>query len=158
MNCSNCNTEVLPHERYCSHCGSLVNVQNQTAFHNQFSNQQAYTAAKPNYDVIPPEIKKWNWGAFCFNIFWGIGNHAYLTLLCLVPFLNIVWIFVCGASGNKWAWQSGEFKSVEEFLAVQKTWNRAGLVSFIIGLAIFVLYLFMFIIVIASAAVSYLPE
>jgi len=85
-----------------------------------------------DFDSIPPEIKKWNWGAFSFNIIWGIGNHAYLTLLCLVPLLNIVWIFICGANGNKWAWQSGQFKNVEEFLAVQKTWNRAGLFMFII--------------------------
>lgn len=84
------------------------------------------------YDEVPMEIRKWNWGAFMFNIFWGLGNHAYLTLLMLVPCLNIVWLFVCGAMGNQWAWKSGEFKDVEQFMAVQRTWNRAGLIYFII--------------------------
>lgn len=34
------------------------------------------------------------------NIMWGIGNKSYLTLLCLIPLFNIIWIFVCGAKGN----------------------------------------------------------
>ena len=46
---------------------------------------------------VPSEIKKWNWGAFMMNIMWGIGNKSYLTLLCLIPLFNIIWIFVCGA-------------------------------------------------------------
>jgi hypothetical protein len=102
-----------------------------------------------NLTTTPPEIKKWNWGAFSFNMIWGIGNHAYLTLLCLVPFLNIIWIFVCGANGNRWAWESGKFKNVEEFLAVQKTWNRAGLFVFILQI---VLIIPLILIMLAGAA------
>ena len=51
---------------------------------NQYSNSE-----------VPAEIKKWNWGAFMMNIMWGIGNKSYLTLLCLIPLFNIVWIFIC---------------------------------------------------------------
>ena len=87
-----------------------------------------------NYEEVPAEVRKWNWGAFMFSIMWGIGNHAYLCLLMLIPCLNIVWVFVCGAMGNSWAWKSGEFKDVEQFMAVQRTWNRAGLVWFVIAL------------------------
>lgn len=50
---------------------------------------------------VPEEIKKWNWGAFSLNILWGIGNKTYLPLLCLIPFFNLVWIFVCGIKGNE---------------------------------------------------------
>jgi hypothetical protein len=96
------------------------------------------------YMVIPPEIRKWNWGAFMFNMFWGIGNKSYLALLCLIPCFGwFVWPFVCGALGNQWAWKSGEFKDVEQFMAVQRTWNRAGFVSFIVMLAGIVLYILM---------------
>ena len=87
----------------------------------QYSNQE-----------VPQEIKKWNWGAFMYNIFWGIGNKCYLPLLCLVPILQIVWIFVCGAKGNEWAWKKGDYKNPEEFLLVQSTWSRAGFVAFIV--------------------------
>lgn len=89
--------------------------------------------SSPN--VIPPEIKKWNWGAFMLNIVWGIGNKAYLTLLCFIPLFNLVWFFVCGAKGNEWAWKKGNYSSAEEFLKVQETWNRAGLFQFLIVVA-----------------------
>lgn len=92
----------------------------------------------------PEELKKWNWGAFSLNIIWGIGNRTYLPLLCLIPFFNLIWIFICGAKGNQWAWQDGDYKDVETFKKVQATWNRAGLVCFIIWVAIIVLYFVLF--------------
>lgn len=94
--------------------------------------------------VVPAEVKKWNWGALQFNIMWGIGNKCYLPLLCLIPLFNIVWVFVCGAKGNEWAWKKGNYTDVETFLAVQSTWNRAGIVGFIILMVFLVLYLAMF--------------
>ncbi|MCC8440029.1 MULTISPECIES: hypothetical protein [Leuconostoc] len=102
---------------------------------------------------VPAEVKGWNWGAFMYNIFWGIGNKTYLPLLCLIPVFNFVWIFVCGFKGNEWAWQKGDYKDVETFKAVQVTWNRAGIVQFIIAIAIMVLY-FMFFAAIISSVVN----
>ncbi|EGO7986475.1 ribonuclease G [Enterococcus faecalis] len=93
---------------------------------------------------VPEEIKKWNWGAFSLNILWGIGNKTYLPLLCLIPFFNLVWIFVCGIKGNEWAWKDGEYTDVETFKKVQKTWNRAGITLFIIQIAIIILYFVLF--------------
>lgn len=97
---------------------------------NQFSSQE-----------IPQEIRKWNWGAFMYNIFWGIGNKSYLTLLCLVPLLNIVWVFVCGVKGNEWAWKNGNYSNPKEFLLVQSTWSRAGLATFILVCIVLILEL-----------------
>lgn len=97
-----------------------------------------------DYDYVPQEVKGWNWGAFMFNILWGIGNQSYLTLLCLIPIFNIVWIFVCGAKGNEWAWKNGHYKDIETFKAVQWTWNRAGLVYFIIAVVFIVFYILLF--------------
>lgn len=108
-----------------------------------------------SYDsgIVPPEIKKWNWGAFAFNIIWGIGNHSYLPLLCLIPIFNFIWMFVCGAKGNEWAWKSGKFNNVEDFIATQETWNRAGLAFFIINLIVIVLYI-LFLVVTLSTTFS----
>ena len=97
------------------------------------SAQNPYSVQSPYSDNIPPEIKKWNWGAFIFNAYWGFGNRAYLALLCLIPYFGFIWMFVCGFKGNEWAWKSGTFKDVETFLAVQKTWNKGGLVNFIVS-------------------------
>lgn len=91
---------------------------------------------------VPSKIKKWNWGAFMFNIIWGIGNKSYLPLLCLIPFFNIVWVFVCGFKGNSWAFKNGNYTNddVDKFLEIQATWNRAGIASFILTIAIIILY------------------
>lgn len=107
-----------------------------------------------NYGV-PHEIKKWNWGAFMFNILWGIGNNCYITLLCLIPFFNIIWIFVCGAKGNQWAWEKGNYKDVETFMAVQKTWNKAGLVWFILAIVMIVFYIVIGVSAISSVLNTY---
>lgn len=93
-----------------------------------------------NGTVVPAEVKGWNWGAFMFNWIWGIGNKTYLPLLTLIPIFNIVWIFIVGAKGNEWAWQKGDYKDVETFNAVQATWNRAGLVQFIVAIVGVILY------------------
>ena len=94
--------------------------------------------------MVPNEIKKWNWGAFMYNMVWGIGNKSYITLLCLVPILNIIWPFVCGAKGNEWAWKNGNYSNTREFFLVQDTWNRAGFVTFIIAIIFIVIYVLFF--------------
>lgn len=108
-----------------------------------------------NGKMVPKEIKGWNWGAFIYNIFWGIGNKAYLPLLCLIPIFNIFWIFVVGFKGNTWAWQKGNYKDIETFKAVQATWNRAGLVQFIVSIVILVLYSFFIMTFISSLTSRY---
>ena len=97
----------------------------------------------------PQPVRGWSWGAFMFNLPFGFGNKAYLTLLTLVPLLNIVWIFVCGAKGHEWAQNSGVYNTVEEFNAAMNSWDRAGKVMFFIALGFLALYL---ILVIAGVA------
>lgn len=110
--------------------------------------QQPYPPAYPYPGQfgggVPEEIKKWNWGAFVFNVYWGIGNRAYLALLCFVPFLNIVWPFICGVKGNEWAWEAGKYTDIATFRAVQDTWNRAGKIGFFISLGIGLVVIIMY--------------
>lgn len=132
MKCPICHGP-LKGEAYCPNCGQAI----------------TYEGIKQTYSditLVPSEVKKWNWGAFTFNIFWGIGNKTYLPLLCFIPYFNLIWIFVCGFKGNEWAWKSGNYSvnDIEKFLMIQNTWNRGGLAKFIIGLIgailIFILY------------------
>lgn len=111
------------------HFGKEVSMMNE-----ELSTQ---TKTEPTY--------KWSWGAFSFTWLWGIGNEALLTLFCLIPFFNIVWIFVCGAKGHEWAWKSGKFRSIEEFERVQQTWDRAGLVAFIATVITFLTIIFLMV-------------
>lgn len=87
-----------------------------------------------NNNVVPEEVKGWNWGAFMYSVFWGFGNKTYLPLLTLVPAFGLIWVFVVGVKGNEWAWKNGNYTDVATFRAVQETWNRGGLVMFILVL------------------------
>ena len=80
------------------------------------SNPQVLTEPKP----IPPEIDRWNWGAFLLNWIWGVGNNTFIALLTLVPIVGFVMLFVLGAKGSRWAWRNGRWDSVEHFKRVQR--------------------------------------
>lgn len=143
MNCSKCNTALQGHETFCPNCGVFIRIDE--PIEPEPSNA-IHTITPPHTlhaTAVPPEIKKWNWGAFTFNIVWGIGNYTFLPLLCLIPIINIVWIFVCGFKGNEWAWKSGKFTNIEDFLATQETWSRAGFAYFIVSIAVLALILFL---------------
>lgn len=117
------------------------------------SNPQGYSSSNVNYNGYNnPNLNKgtqpirgWCWGAFMYNWIWGIAHKCYLPLLCFVPLLNIVWIFVCGAKGHEWAMNSGLFNTVEEYNASMSTWNRAGKFAFFFTLIFFVIYFIFFI-------------
>jgi hypothetical protein len=107
--------------------------------------QQPYTGYYAE-SQIPPEVRKWNWGAFMFNWIWGCGNGAYLALLYFIPVFGwFVWPFVCGARGNIWAWKSGKFKDLDTFLTTQRTWNIAGIIMFCLWVASIVISVMMMV-------------
>ena len=80
---------------------------------------------------IPPEIDRWNWGAFLLNWIWGIGNNTFIALLALIPLVGFVMMFVLGAKGSRWAWRNGRWDSVEHFKRVQRLWAIWGAVVWI---------------------------
>ena len=89
--------------------------------------------------VLPSEIDRFNWGAFLFNWIWGIMHGKYITLLyfpaCLVPvvgpLLICIWFGICG---NRWAWESRSWESVEKFNDCQKYWVRLWIVLFVLSI------------------------
>jgi hypothetical protein len=93
------------------------------------------TAAVPQ--SIPPEINRWNWGAFFLNWIWGIGNGTPIALLTLVPIVGFVMPFVLGVKGSGWAWRNKRWDSVEHFKRAQRRWAIAGLIVWIGAAALF---------------------
>ena len=81
---------------------------------------------------FPAELHGWNWGAFLLNWIWGIGNSVWIALLCFLPVIGLVMMFVLGAKGNQWAWQHRQFENVTEFKAVQKAWPQWGVGLFLL--------------------------
>lgn len=94
-------------------------------------NESTHTTMAPPADQnIPGEdlssLNEWSWGAFVFNVIWGIGNRVWIALLAFIPLINIIMMFVLGFKGKKWAWETGSWNSIAELNASQKTWDRAG--------------------------------
>jgi len=65
--------------------------------------------------TIPPEVDRWNWGAFLLNWIWGVGNNTFIALLTFVPLVGLVMPFVLGAKGSRWAWRNGRWDSIAHF-------------------------------------------
>jgi ABC-type glycerol-3-phosphate transport system permease component len=76
-----------------------------------------------------------------------------LILIAIIPIIGwifgLVWIFISGFNGEKWALNNPEnhYRDEAEFRLVMSTWNRAGLVNFIIAAAVIALYILFFVVV-----------
>jgi hypothetical protein len=94
------------------------------------------TSGQGKLAAVPPEIDRWNWGAFLLNWIWGLGNDTYIALLALVPFVNLPMVFVLGANGSRWAWQNRRWDSVEHFQRVQRKWAKWGVIILVVSLSL----------------------
>lgn len=83
---------------------------------------------QPRDTPIPPQLDRWNWGAFLLNWIWGIGNSTYIALLMFVPGVNLVMLFVLGAKGSRWAWKNRLWVDEAHFRRTQRNWAIAGII------------------------------
>ena len=74
---------------------------------------------------------------------WMYRNEGLLTI---VPFIQPVMGFILLFKGNKWAWQSKKWDSVEHFLRTQRTWR-----NWFIGIFIINLFLVSYLILVAMS-------
>ncbi len=92
--------------------------------------------APPPPKAVPVEIDHWNWGAFLLPVPWAIRTRAYTALWTMIPLFGQVFWFYVGARGNRWAWQSGSWQSLDHFKRVQRRWSIAGIIVLILSLAL----------------------
>ena len=95
------------------------------------------TSGQGSMAAVPPEIDRWNWGAFLLNWIWGIGNNTFIALLVFVPFLGFVMPFVLGVKGSAWAWRNRRWDSVEHFMTVQRKWAKWAVILYLLLFAVF---------------------
>jgi hypothetical protein len=84
------------------------------------------TSGQGKRSIIPPEIKRWNWGAFFLNFIWALGNKTWIGLLTIVPLAGYVMPVILGFKGNEWAWKNKRWQSIDHFKRVQKKWAIWG--------------------------------
>jgi hypothetical protein len=90
-------------------------------------------SGKGSASVIPDEIKKLNWGAAGVTIIWGIYHRVWISLLFLIPIVDIVIMILLLIKGNEMAWRKKEWESVDKFLAFQKKWKIVGIIFLILN-------------------------
>ena len=100
------------------------------------------TSGQGKAALVPPEVNRWNWGAFLLHWIWGIGNSTFIAFLVFIPFFGFIWIFVLGAKGSAWAWRNRKWDSVEHFRRVQRTWAIWGLIVWVAFIAFIVAIFF----------------
>ncbi len=95
--------------------------------------------------VIPPSIKKFNFGVCVFNIYWLLWYHqvkplVIFMILCFVPFVGwlgclcmLIWM---GTQANVWAWKTFHYESVEEFHKIHSTIAKWAAVCFFVPIVI----------------------
>ena len=87
--------------------------------------------------TAPPEVKRWNWGGFLLGWIWAVVHRLWWQ--AVVAFLlGIIMQVVLGIKGSEWAWEKGNYSSVEEFQKSQRAWTIAGAALWGIGLLIVV--------------------
>lgn len=96
-------------------------------------------SGKGDASVVPEEIKKWHWGAFTLSWIWGLWNHVWISLLVLIPLLNLVVLVVLGIKGNEWAWRKKRWESMEQFQKIQHKWSICGIGILTFKIAVIVL-------------------
>ena len=84
-------------------------------------------------------VDTWSWGAFIFGYIWGIGHSVYISLLGLIPGVNIIMAFVLGIKGKRWAWERSRFQSEEAFCYAEESWDRVGFLFFFLIVAALVI-------------------
>lgn len=112
----------------------------------------------------PLVLSKWSWGAFSLSWIWGffngcwwmflvkIGVFLLSALLWWVPFATILISIIdlsiailFGVKGTEWAWNNRSWSSITNFRQTQDTWNKVGLVFFLLGIiGIFMTIIFSF--------------
>ena len=153
MYCMHCGHKNEEDAKFCDNCGKPLNPEQQTVQSNFQQNVNSPLNVENNsgrgkMTMLPPQLYGWNWGAFFLNWIWGIGNNTFIALLCLLPFINIVMIFVLDAKGNEWAWQNKRWQNIEHFKRVQRLWAIWGFILFALGI------IFSILIVVAAIAAS----
>lgn len=151
--CPNCGGPVAFGVKFCANCGIPLNWPTQQMRPRPVYQEQQQprgsmqqpvpvpnTSGQGRGAAIPPEIKGWNWGAFLLTVIWGVGNRVWISLLFLIPLVHLVMVFVLGAKGNEWAWQSKKWDSIEHFRRTQRSWRNWGIGLQVVNITVALLY------------------
>lgn len=86
----------------------------------------------------PSIAEKMYLGAFLVTPIWAFVHKKYIiALLSLIPIAGLIVSFMALIYGGKWAWDSKDWLSENEFSESRSKWNFGGLICSIIIITIF---------------------
>jgi len=88
-------------------------------------------------EVVAVEMTKWNWGAFLLTFIWGLGHGYPRSLLIWVPFYNFYEWYRLGRYGNKIAWATGRWTTVDAFRKSQRKWAIWGIIAVTVAFVVY---------------------
>lgn len=91
----------------------------------------------------------WNEGAFWWGVIWGFAHKAWKPSLILLPIVLLIpknaGTGIAGGYfafyGNKYAWKSKKWDSMEQFLKSQRKWAISGRILVVVTIILVVLYI-----------------
>lgn len=98
-----------------------------------------------------PLTDKWSWGAFMLYPIWGFFNGCWWAIFVYL-FLcwTIIPAIVFGIYGRRWSWKNKQWSSALNFNKTQATWDKVGLILFIINIVMTVISILFSILFYAS--------
>jgi hypothetical protein len=91
----------------------------------------------------PKEIHHFNWGAFGLPFIWGFYHKTWSVIVLyilsfiisfFIPLIGLIFLLAIGYYANAFAWEKNKYKSIEDFLYLQKKWKVWGITFFIINI------------------------
>jgi hypothetical protein len=92
----------------------------------------------PDEARIEAELAKWNWGAFLLTWFWGIFNGVSRSFMVLIPIYGIYEWIMLGKNGNRLAWETNRWRTIDEFHKTQRKWAIWGWVVAVVLILIII--------------------
>ncbi len=91
--------------------------------------QQSVVGDSGDYAPSESDLKKWNWGAFCFSWIWGFSNGIIkesLIVLFLSLWLGPIVNLYLGWYGTRLTWKYKKWSSWKSYQEVQSKWITAS--------------------------------
>jgi hypothetical protein len=87
---------------------------------------------------IEAELAKWNWGAFLLTWLWGVFNGVMRSFMVLIPIYGIYEWIMLGKNGNRLAWETNRWQTIDEFHKTQRKWAIWGWVIAVVVILIII--------------------
>jgi hypothetical protein len=103
----------------------------------------AFTDQAPGNAIPEPLLARWSWGGFLLGFLWVFWNGnttlKWINVICYVlgfftlGLSSLALAIYFGIKGNRIAARDRRFASIDQFVAVQRAWAKAGVIVLVVS-------------------------